>query len=184
MCILFWTVDNHPRYRFIFAANRDEFLDRPTAHAHFWPPPNNDILAGTDLEAQATPLHNGTWLGITRTGRFAALTNYREQKFLGGRSRGALTRDFLFHGSSSVHDYLKQIEAHASDFGGFNLICMDLKKKEKLHDMAYFSNRENSHITDLSPGTVYGIYTNVCVCVVQDEPSEKQHGVKNGSCVG
>ncbi|KAI9265049.1 NRDE protein-domain-containing protein [Phascolomyces articulosus] len=161
MCILFWTVDNHPRYRFIFAANRDEFLDRPTAHAHFWPTPHEDILAGTDLEAQATPLHNGTWLGITRSGRFSALTNYREQKFLGGKSRGALTRDYLFHENGSAHDYMENIKANAKAYGGFNLICLDLTKERQSHEMAYFSNRENSDITDLSPGVIYGLSNSV-----------------------
>ncbi|KAI7859147.1 NRDE protein-domain-containing protein [Circinella umbellata] len=162
MCILFWTVDNHPRYRFIFAANRDEFLNRPTAHAHFWPPPNDHILAGTDLEAQATPLHNGTWLGITRSGRFAALTNYREEKFLGGKSRGALTRDYFFHDKNvSVHEYMEKIKAAAKEYGGFNLICMNLNKKAEPHEMVYFSNRENSEISDLSPGTIYGLSNSV-----------------------
>ncbi|KAI8137181.1 NRDE protein-domain-containing protein [Fennellomyces sp. T-0311] len=171
MCILFWTVDNHPRYRFIFASNRDEFLNRPTAHAHFWPPPHQEILAGTDLEAQATASHDGTWLGITKSGRFAALTNYREAKFLGGRSRGALTRDYFFHDNASVHDYLHTIEQRASEYGGFNLICMDLKKGKR-HEMAYFSNREDSTVTDLSPGVIYGLSNSVL-----DRPWEK---VKQG----
>jgi uncharacterized protein with NRDE domain len=70
-------------------ANRDEFYARPTAPAHWWPD-HPDIWAGRDLQA------GGTWLGMSRTGRFAALTNVREGGARsGGRSRGELVADFL-----------------------------------------------------------------------------------------
>ena len=71
MCLLFLAYDTHPRYRLILAANRDEFYERPTAQAAFWPEAP-DILAGRDLKA------GGTWLGIARNGRIAAITNYRQ----------------------------------------------------------------------------------------------------------
>ncbi|KAI7884319.1 DUF833-domain-containing protein [Lichtheimia hyalospora FSU 10163] len=174
MCILFWTVNSNPKYRFIFAGNRDEFLDRPTAAAHFWPSPHEHILAGTDLEAGATPSHDGTWLGITRKGRFAALTNYREKKYLGRRSRGALTRDFLQGGNNSAIEYMKNLEEHASEYGGFSLICMNLKGDHH-DDMAYFSNREGVGITPLSQGEVYGLSNSVL-----DNPWEK---VDNGRAI-
>ena len=67
MCLIIFAYRSHPDYRLVLAANRDEFYDRPTRHAAFW----NDapeILAGRDLKA------GGTWLGITKTGRFAAIT--------------------------------------------------------------------------------------------------------------
>lgn len=44
---------------------------RPTKEAHFWDDAP-EILAGRDLKG------GGTWLGITKTGRFALLTNFRE----------------------------------------------------------------------------------------------------------
>ncbi|KAI9314103.1 NRDE protein-domain-containing protein [Dichotomocladium elegans] len=160
MCILFWTVENHPRYRFIFASNRDEFLDRPTAPAHFWPAPFDSVLAGTDLEAGATPKHDGTWVGITRQGRFAALTNYRETNYTGRCSRGALTRDYFFGANDSAMDYMKDLEARAEEYGGFSLICMNLGKSGS-QDMVYFSNRDNTTVTPLAPGVIYGLSNSV-----------------------
>jgi uncharacterized protein with NRDE domain len=70
MCILFIAQQKHPRYPLIIAANRDEFYARPTAPAAFWND-NPSILAGRDLEA------NGTWMGVTRKGKIAAITNVR-----------------------------------------------------------------------------------------------------------
>lgn len=69
MCLLSFAIDCHPLYRLVLAANRDENFIRPTASAHFWDDAPQ-ILAGRDLEA------GGTWLGVSRNGRLAALTNY------------------------------------------------------------------------------------------------------------
>lgn len=90
MCLIALAYKAHPRFPLIVAANRDEFLDRPTRPAQFWPDAP-EILAGRDERA------GGTWLGITRTGRFAALTNYRDLRRppMGGPSRGALVRAAL-----------------------------------------------------------------------------------------
>jgi len=65
MCLILLSYDMHPIYRMVLAANRDEFYNRPTGPLAFWDD-TPDILAGRDLK------HNGTWLGITRTGRIAA----------------------------------------------------------------------------------------------------------------
>ena len=70
MCILFIAINQHPKHPLIVAANRDEFYQRPTKSAFFWPKPL-DILAGQDLQA------GGTWLGVNKYGQFAALTNIR-----------------------------------------------------------------------------------------------------------
>ena len=87
MCLIVLAYKAHPRFPLIVAANRDEFLDRPTLPAHFWSDAP-DILAGRDERA------GGTWLGITRSGRFAALTNYRDLRLplVKGPSRGGLVR--------------------------------------------------------------------------------------------
>jgi transport and Golgi organization protein 2 len=71
MCLILIALDSHPDYSLVVAANRDEFYDRPTAAAAFWPD-RPGLLGGRDLKA------GGTWLGIDRTGRFAAVTNYRQ----------------------------------------------------------------------------------------------------------
>ena len=70
MCLILlaWRVPG--RHPLVVAANRDEFHARPAAPATFWPD-QPAILAGRDLEAR------GTWMGISRGGRFAAVTNYR-----------------------------------------------------------------------------------------------------------
>ena len=71
MCLLFLALDTHPEYRLIAAANRDEFYARPTQAMHAWKD-HRQVIAGRDLEK------GGTWFGVTRQGRWAAVTNYRE----------------------------------------------------------------------------------------------------------
>ncbi|MBS1582533.1 MAG: NRDE family protein [Bacteroidetes bacterium] len=90
MCLIVLAYRVHPRYPLLFAANRDEFHDRPAAPARFWADAP-DLLAGRDLRA------GGTWMGITRSGRFAALTNYRDlhRPRKQGPSRGLLVRQAL-----------------------------------------------------------------------------------------
>ena len=71
MCLILLNYNAHPDYSLILAANRDEFYDRPTQPLSFWKD-NPDILAGQDLKGK------GTWLGITKNGRFAGITNFRD----------------------------------------------------------------------------------------------------------
>ena len=71
MCLILLSYKTHPHYPLIIAANRDEFFDRPTAPAAFWEDAPT-LLAGKDLRG------GGTWLGVTRDGRIAALANFRE----------------------------------------------------------------------------------------------------------
>lgn len=108
MCLITLAYKAHPHYPLIVAANRDEFLERPALPAHFWSDAPH-ILAGRDQRA------GGTWLGITTTGRFAALTNYRDLRrpVVNGLSRGALVRTAL------EHDVLNVDPKH---FDGYNLI--------------------------------------------------------------
>ena len=110
--ILAW--QKHPDFPLVVPANRDEFFARPSAEAAFWKEAP-DVLAGRDLEA------GGTWLGFSRQGRFAALTNYREgaKQRLGAPSRGALASDFLTQ-RVSAETYLAELATHGGDFNGFN----------------------------------------------------------------
>jgi len=145
MCliVLAWRV--HADYPLVVAANRDEFFARPSTAAAFWADAPQ-VLAGRDLEA------GGTWLGISRQQRFAALTNYRdggsEQSTL-ARSRGALTADFL-RGNDSPETYLAQVAANASLYNGFNLFVGDGER------LGYFSNRGHCQVRWLAPG-IYGL---------------------------
>ena len=119
MCLVLVAWHGHPQYPCIVAANRDELHDRPTAAAEWWPN-HPQILAGRDLKA------GGTWLGMTRAGRFAALTNYRgpEQGRTGTPSRGALVT-FLLESSVSVTEGLTYLHKVADSYSGFNLIFSD-----------------------------------------------------------
>ncbi len=103
----------------VVAANRDEWRERPAQCAHWWPD-HPDLLAGRDLQA------GGTWMGITRGGRFAAVTNYRDpaEKRSTARSRGGLVTDFLL-GSEPPERFLASLSARAHEYNGFNLILGD-----------------------------------------------------------
>jgi len=142
MCLIFLVHDAHPEYRLILAANRDEFYDRPTAPAGFWPDAPA-VLAGRDLEA------GGTWLGIERGLRFAAVTNYRQgHREPAARSRGLLVSEYLA-GQQGPGLHLARVERDATLYNGFNLLVGDAS------EVRYFSNREGL-ARPLSPG-VYGL---------------------------
>jgi uncharacterized protein with NRDE domain len=117
MCLILFDWQTHPRYSLVLAANRDEFHQRPTAAAHFWQDAPL-LLAGRDLQA------GGTWLGITRSGRFAAITNYREPqapKVKVEQSRGHLVRDFLLSDASPM-GHARAIMEQGDAYDGFSLL--------------------------------------------------------------
>jgi uncharacterized protein with NRDE domain len=115
MCLigLRWQPDDAERPLWV-ACNRDEFRVRPTAPAAWWP---EGLLAGRDLAS------GGTWVGVTRSGRFAAVTNYRDPSALrpGASSRGALPVAFLV-GDLGPRAYLDRVRARRDDYAPFNLI--------------------------------------------------------------
>ena len=119
MCLLIFAHQIDPRYRLVLAANRDEFHARPTAPAAFWPE-HPDLLAGRDLE------QGGTWMGITRAGRFAAITNYRDpaRTSPAPRSRGELPLDYLT-GNLDPQSYLLGLSDRTQEYAGFNLLVGD-----------------------------------------------------------
>lgn len=140
MCLIVvgWRV--HPDYPLLVAANRDEFHARPTASASRWPQAPR-VFGGRDLEA------GGTWLGISESGRFAAVTNVREPGMAPGtRSRGGLPSHFLLTGSPAL-DYARSIAGH--EYAGFNLLLADG------NDLVYCSNRDGEPRV-LPPG-IYGL---------------------------
>lgn len=143
MCLILIARDCHPRYRLILAANRDEFHDRPTTPAAFWTHAPQ-VLAGRDLRG------GGTWLGVTRGGRLAAVTNYRDPASLraDAPSRGALVSDFLT-GSSDGRGYLTALARKGGDYNGFNLVVWDGDA------LAWYANR-GPGIETVPPG-IHGI---------------------------
>ena len=132
MCLILFAYDCHPQYQLVVAANRDEFYLRPDLPAAFWPD-KPIILAGKDLH------QGGTWMGITTTGRFAALTNYRDPSSnnIQAPSRGKLVQNFL---SSNVaaESYIENLDNGATAYNGFNLL---FGSDESLY---YYSNRQNT----------------------------------------
>lgn len=115
MCLILIAAGAHPDYPLIVAANRDESYSRPAAPAAFWKD-EPEVFGGRDLE------RGGTWLGVARSGRFAAITNYRQGRSAdAGRSRGELTREYLT-GNAAPADYLARVEQRAALYNGFSLI--------------------------------------------------------------
>ena len=136
MCLILFAWQAHPRYSLVLAANREEFHARPTAAADFWQE-HPGLLAGRDLQA------GGTWLGITRTGRFAAITNYREPlapELPLEHSRGHLVRDFLT-GEELPNNHAGQLHEQGAVYRGYNLLLGDPNR------LSYVSNRSDQPIS-------------------------------------
>lgn len=143
MCLITVAYRYHPRYKMVIAANRDEFYDRPTSSARFWQD-CPDALCGRDLVA------GGTWLGVTRSGRFGALTNYRDPSLLSDsrRSRGHVVSDFLC-GNLPPSAYTASLTKAGAKFNGFNLLAGDTES------LWYYSNITGV-VQQLTPG-IYGL---------------------------
>jgi len=118
MCLIAWNWQPNSQNPMLLIANRDEFYARPTAALHWWP--DGDVLAGRDLQA------GGTWLGISRSGRLAALTNHRDPTNVrtNAPSRGELVSTFL-QSDTSAERYLSTLAKRAADYNPFNLLVFD-----------------------------------------------------------
>lgn len=116
MCLLILAHQVSPQYPLVVAANRDEFYARATAASDFWTD-HPQLLAGIDLE------QGGTWMGVTRDGRFAAVTNYRDPSRTAPapRSRGELPLHYLT-GEQSPREFLATLAPIAGEYAGFNLL--------------------------------------------------------------
>lgn len=119
MCLIVFAWKVHPDFPLVVAANRDEFHTRPTAAARFWED-QPAILAGRDLEGM------GTWLGVTRGGRFAAVTNFRDAAPAPreATSRGVLASRYL--GSEDAPDaFAAHVAMDGIAYRGFNFLAGD-----------------------------------------------------------
>jgi len=147
LCLIVFAYKLHPQYELIFAANRDEFYERPTADASFWDECPG-VLAGKDLQ------NKGTWLGITRQGRLAAVTNYRDPSLLKSetRSRGLIVSEFLC-GDDAPRDYLIELDNSPYTYDPFNVLIGDRQS------IWYYSN-VNGDKRELPPG-LYGLSNNL-----------------------
>ena len=141
MCLLAIAFQAHPDAPRIVTSNRDEFYERPTLPMHWWS--DAPILAGRDTQA------GGTWMGLSRNGRFAAVTNFRQM--VGGvmpeakpLSRGELITDFL-SSDQTVDEWADALTATMPDYSGFNLLLYDG------FNLLYLNNHDNSRKL-LAPG--------------------------------
>ena len=145
MCLIIFAWKVIPGMPLIAAANRDEFYMRPASVASWWED-HPDIYAGRDLEA------GGTWLGVTRNGRFAALTNVRAPAEMraDAPTRGKLVSAYLA-GSMSPEEYVAQIRPDAGNYNGFNLLVGDRET------LIWYSNKGEEDPRNGKP-LDYGIY--------------------------
>ena len=118
MCLIVAAWRVHPDWRLMVAANRDEFHGRPASPAGFWDD-RPHVLGGRDLEAR------GTWMAVSRAGRFAAVTNYRgAREPSAAESRGALVTRFL-DSDAAAKDYVAGVVERQSSYSGYNLLACD-----------------------------------------------------------
>lgn len=139
MCLIFISTNNHPTYKLIVAANRDEFYSRKTEAANFWPD-YPQILGGRDLEAQ------GTWMAMTISGKIGMITNYRDPRNINPKapSRGELVSNYLSK-KIEADRYLSLVAPVSNQYNGFNLIV------GSVDELWYFSNYRKG-IEKLTPG--------------------------------
>ena len=138
MCLILFAWKSHPDYPLVVAANRDEFYDRDTEPMGWWPE-HPHLLAGKDrADVIGSP---GTWLGFTKTGRFAALTNVRapSEKNPDARTRGELSLRYLT-GQHKPHAYIQKNAKQFEQYNGFNLLMADLSDPKNA-EMHWVSNR-------------------------------------------
>jgi uncharacterized protein with NRDE domain len=143
MCLILFAYKVHPKYKLMVAANRDEFYQRPTAPVHFWDD-DSGILAGRDLEKM------GTWMGVAKSGKFAALTNYRNpmEATEGKHSRGELVANALLY-KGDIKGYMESLVKNNDWYPGYNLLAGDGD------ELYYYSNMGKELIT-ITPG-IYGV---------------------------
>ncbi len=138
MCLIVLAWRAHPRFPLVVAANRDEFHSRKAAPAAFWRD-QPQILAGRDLQAM------GTWMGVSRSGKFAAVTNYRgAREPSAAESRGALVTAFLAGGALPAA-YMAAVAGRGASYSGFNLLASDR------NELWWMSNRDGA-ARRLEPG--------------------------------
>ena len=120
MCLIAWSWQPASATPLLLLSNRDEFYDRPALPLHWWDSAFSGVLAGKDQQA------GGTWLGVSRHGRLAALTNYRTAlpAHANPPSRGELVAQFL-QGSLNAESYLQALSKKAGEYNPFNLLVFD-----------------------------------------------------------
>jgi uncharacterized protein with NRDE domain len=157
MCLILVAWRQHARFPLVVAANRDEFHGRPAARVAFWED-RPELLGGRDMQAR------GTWMGVSRGGRFAAVTNYRGGTEPGAaESRGALVTRYL-EGAS-----VPELAQGKAAYSGFNLLAADG------NELWWLSNRDGGP-RRLAPGW-YGLGN-----LLLDSPEVEPHKQRFREC--
>ncbi|MDL0430711.1 NRDE family protein [Marinobacter sp. TBZ242] len=144
MCLIVFSLRQHPDFPLVVAANRDEFFQRPTAAMDWWTSETagREVLAGRDL------LSGGTWLAVDIHGRVSAVTNVREASLVPGpRSRGELPLMALAEDPGTLEPRLQE---QKDQYAGFNLVSLNTQ-----HGW-YFSNHDARPGRHVHRGT-YGL---------------------------
>ncbi|MFN0275744.1 MAG: NRDE family protein [Chitinophagales bacterium] len=116
MCLINFAYQHHAKYKLILVGNRDEFYNRPTKKLHWWDD-SPDIIGGRDMK------DGGTWMGMSRDGKIAALTNYRDLRNVkeNAPSRGNILRKYL-NGSTPLDEFHVFLKTQGRFYNGFNLL--------------------------------------------------------------
>ena len=142
MCLIVFAWRPDHAVPLVLAANRDEFYHRESLPLGEWPDMPG-LYAGRDLQA------GGTWLGVNRRGRFAALTNIRDpRQAKGANTRGELPVEFL-RGDLDAESFLAELPSRLERYSGFNLLLGD-------RQALYYFNSEEGQARRLQPG-LYGL---------------------------
>lgn len=151
MCLVAFAIGASDHWPLVIAANRDEFLERPTLPLARWQTASGQtIISGRDLRA------GGTWMGITPAGRIAFLTNVRQaQPEAAPRSRGELVTRWL-DSSGDAAGFVAALEDKGAAFGGFNLVLGDLRQKAWTWVTNRYEGASALHAQALAPG-LYGL---------------------------
>jgi len=152
MCIIFIAKNVHPDYPLIIAANRDEFLSRPTQPPHWWPDAPH-LFAGKDLQA------GGTWLGYNKQHRIAGITNLRRMDLYrqSAKSRGELVKRFLDIDTEStdiaIAEFAAFLEESSAEYNPFNLLFGDANKLMVFSSATRLAQEVTDGVHSLSNGS-------------------------------
>lgn len=140
MCTLIAIHRCVPGSPLLIAANRDEYLDRPSEGPGLRRVGEHWAVTPIDLRA------GGTWLGVNARGVFAALTNVRnEHPDPSRKSRGMVVMEALEAGSAE-----QAIEAlGALAEGAYNPFNCFVADAERAFSLVY---QDRPRISELSPG--------------------------------
>ncbi|KAL2022446.1 hypothetical protein VTK56DRAFT_5275 [Thermocarpiscus australiensis] len=209
MCIVLLTTA-HPKYALIALDNRDEYILRPTSRPHWWTtkpeshlangsangsaPADVQVLSSRDLQRA----EQGTWLGITKGGNFAVLTNYRETDMNdvahpvhAMRSRGGMVTAWLgADPAESTEHFVHRMlsDGGVKGVGGFSLICGKLRKvkgKQNIEPLAIISNRcDHAHEVPWicgERGSVYGLSNTIYAKPREEDKDSVWPKIRNGT---